>query len=133
SVSVGSHASGTLGGTGTVGTVLVYDWGNVDPGVNGSGVLHCASAVFNSGSTFTARLGTQLSATGKIDLSGGPTLAGPLGFFPQFAAASILQGASVVGTFKNTFVSNGNIYLVYGSELFLVQYTSTGLVLTRVA
>jgi autotransporter-associated beta strand protein len=133
SVSVGAHANGTLGGTGTVGAVLVYGYGNIDPGVSGSGTLHCSSAVFNAGSTFTAHMGSQLSATGTVDLSGSPTLLGPVGFFATYYSASIIQASAVSGTFNNTYFFNGNTYLSVAGEVFLVQYTPAGVVLTRIS
>jgi autotransporter-associated beta strand protein len=134
SVSLGSifNAGATLGGTGTVGAITVGMGGNVEAGVNGSGTLHCSSAVFNVGSTFTAHVGAKLSATGKIDLSGSPALFGPSDFYAVWASNTILQGATITGKFSNTFYSNGNYFLALGSELFLVQYTSTGVVLTRI-
>jgi autotransporter-associated beta strand protein len=125
----------TLGGNGTVGIITVGSWGSVDPGVSGSGTLHCSSAVFYAGSSFTAHAGAQLSATGKIDLSGSPTLIGPYEFSTVGASNTIIQGASRIGGFiiPNVFYLNGGTYFSLGGDLFLVQYTSTGVVLTRVA
>jgi autotransporter-associated beta strand protein len=133
SVSLGSafNAGATLGGTGTVGAITVGMGGNIEAGVNGSGTLHCSSAVFKLGSTFTAHVGAKLSATGTIDLSGSPGLFGPADFFAVGCWNTILQGGTITGKFGSTVFWNGSDYLAWGNELFLVQYTSTGVVLTR--
>jgi hypothetical protein len=44
----------------------------------------------------------------------------------------IIQATTVTGKFNNTVSANGNYFLSWGIELFLVQYTSTGVVLTRI-
>jgi autotransporter-associated beta strand protein len=125
---------GILGGTGTVGAVTVTSGGQVEPGLNGSGTLSCSSAVFNAGSTFRAHVGARLSATGKIDLSGSPTLLALSNLYwaPLGAPYQILQGGTITGKFGNTVFWNGYDYFSLGNELFLVQYTSTGVVLIRV-
>jgi autotransporter-associated beta strand protein len=136
SVVVGSGLNfimATLGGTGSVGAITVTGWGNIEAGVNASGTLHCSSAVFNAGSVFTAHAKTQLSATGKIDLSGGPTLLRSDDFSVGRPSNTIIQGATLTGKFNDTYFSNGKYYLQYGAELFLVEYTATGVVLTRVS
>jgi autotransporter-associated beta strand protein len=131
SVSVGARSSGTLGGTGTVGAIFAYRYGNVEAGVKGIGTLQCSSATFSAGSKLTAHLDALLSATGTIDLSGGPSLVPSSDFSWMGFTNTILQAANITGKFSNTYYSNGSYWLNYMNVLFQVQYNSTGVVLTR--
>ncbi|MFL5328179.1 MAG: beta strand repeat-containing protein, partial [Gemmataceae bacterium] len=82
------QVAGTLGGTGSVGSVTVSGTGKVTPG-SSPGKLSTSSVTFNTGSTFVVELngtnpGTQydqLAVTGSVDL-GSATLQVSLGYAP---------------------------------------------------
>ncbi|MFL5329082.1 MAG: hypothetical protein ACJ8C4_09205 [Gemmataceae bacterium] len=135
--------SGTLGGTGSVGTVTVLNGGKVAPGANGPGKLTTGNIVFNSGSLFTVDLngtavGTsfdQLAVSGSVDL-GNAMLVGSVGFSPPLGTQfSIINnnhsGDPIVGSFAG-FVP-GALEPV-GGKNFLITYQGgdgNDVVLTR--
>ena len=101
---------GTLGGSGTVGTITSITSGKVSPGAN-AGILTCSNVAWNSNTTFFVELnGTtvgsgydQLKVNGTIDLANA-TLAGTAGFKANIGLDSFIviqnNGTDpIVGTF----------------------------------
>jgi fibronectin-binding autotransporter adhesin len=128
--------AGTLGGTGTVGPVVVNPGATLAPGLS-PGVFTTGNVTFTTGSVFNVELngttpGTQydqLVSTGTVALNNA-TLSVTLGFTPALNTTfSIITAAGgVTGTFRDllgnvlvdgaSFTSNNNRYQV--------DYTATG-------
>jgi fibronectin-binding autotransporter adhesin len=134
---------GTLGGTGTVGTITsTSSGGTVSPG-SGPGILNTSNINWSTGSpTFSIELngtsaGTgydQLNVTGTVNLSGA-TLSGSVGFAPAagttFTIINNDGSDAVTGTFSG--LSEGASVTLSG-QTFTISYvggTGNDVVLTR--
>jgi autotransporter-associated beta strand protein len=132
-------AGAVLGGSGTVGIVTAA--GTVSPGSPSPGVLTIGgNATFNSGSSVRVRLngtsaGTgydQVNVSGRVDLSGAPTLAASLGFASAIGDtfAILTSSGGVSGTFNG--LPDGTVFTL-GTSRFQISYTGTSVVLTHIA
>ncbi|NBX65852.1 MAG: hypothetical protein EBQ96_02535 [Proteobacteria bacterium] len=100
-------SGGTLGGTGTLGTTVVNNGGRFAPG-NSIGTINVTGPVtFNVGSTYEVEINdagqSDLTiATGAITINGGTVdVKGASGTYGTSTNYTILQGASVTGTFTS--------------------------------
>ncbi|MFL5327467.1 MAG: beta strand repeat-containing protein [Gemmataceae bacterium] len=123
------QVNGTLGGSGTVGTVTVTGTGTIAPG-NSPGKLTTGNIVFNSGSVLSMELNgpnagadyDQLSVNGTVNL-GGATLSATLGYSP--AANQVFKiidndgGDAVTGTF-NGYIEGATVTI--GGVNFTISY-----------
>jgi autotransporter-associated beta strand protein len=119
-------SGGTLGGTGTVGSIATKG-GTVSPGT-GSGILHVdGNVVLDPSAKFAVALdgpapGTgygQLSASGSVNLNGS-TLDATLGFSPSAQTFTIIRStAPIIGTFRG--LSEGATLFI-GGLLFKITY-----------
>jgi autotransporter-associated beta strand protein len=128
----------TLGGSGTVGTIMAS--GTVSPGSPGPGVLHCGKVTFNPGSSLLIQImGTapgsggysQLNATGTVSLSGNPTLTVTLGSF-ALAVGDTFMPIISTGVLTPTFSmqpENSTLPPVSGRN-FRVNYQTNDVLLT---
>ncbi len=134
---------GTLGGAGTVGTIVATNGGSVAPG-NSPGRLNSSNVTFNTSTHFAVELnGTnpgsdhdQLNVTGSVALDG--TLTGSVGFIPGVGTTFTIinnDGADAIqGAFQG--LGEGAIFAL-GAFLFQISYHggngSNDVVLTHVA
>ena len=125
------QVDGTLGGSGSVGTVSVMAGGKVTPGTS-PGKLSTGNIVFNSTSTVTFELngGTagssydQIVVIGTVDL-GGATLNASLGFTPTSLQKFRIvdnDGTDTVGTTFNGYAEGATV--VIGGKNFTINYNA---------
>lgn len=111
---VNVNSSGTLGGTGTVATVIVNNGGTLAPGGIGSiGTLNATGDVtFNSGSTLLLDLGSggvdSLASTGAVVINPGATLKidASIAFNP--GGQTLVSGSSLTGQFDTAILAGGD-------------------------
>ena len=130
-----SGNSAVLGGTGTVGAVLVSNGGTISPG-DAPGILHTGPVTWGAGSVYRAELNgpnagsgyDQLQVSGTADLSAGPTLNLSLGFVPVAGQVfTILQAHEVIGRFAG--LDDGSAVVLNGLT-FHIHYTDKSVFLT---
>jgi hypothetical protein len=123
------QVNGTLGGSGSVGTVTVLNSGKIAPG-NSPGKLTTGNIVFNSSTVFSIELNgltpateyDQLAVAGTVNL-GGATLVPSLGFIPGSSQAFKIidndDSDPVVGTFNG--YAEGSTVTINGFD-FTISY-----------
>ncbi len=124
------NTGGTLGGTGTTGSVMIGAGGAFAPG-NSVGTINVAGTVgFAAGSTFAVEANAiaadRIVATGAGTISGGTVAVTPdlsLAAFGKTTTYNILTASAVTGTFTSVTSSNASL-------LPVLSYTATGVNLT---
>lgn len=131
SSSVSVYSGGTLGGNGTVGTVVVYSGGTLAPG-NSIGTLHInGDLIFNPGSVFSV----ETDAAGNADrviATGMITLDGTLQVLAGSGAYAAATNYPIISTTGSSPIS-GRFANLTSNLAFLdasLDYTANGVALT---
>jgi autotransporter-associated beta strand protein len=136
-------SNSTLGGTGTVGTIVVITNGTVSPGAS-PGILNSSNVTFNPLTHFAVELnGTnqvsdydQLNVTGSVTLDG--TLTGSVGFIPDIGSTFTIINNDGTDAIQGGFqgLGEGAIFSLGGFQ-FQISYQggigSNDVVLTHLA
>jgi fibronectin-binding autotransporter adhesin len=133
------QGNGTLGGTGTVGAVTVFQGGTVRPGTSAPGHLASASVSFFGTTSLRIRLNgitrdagyDQLNVTGAVGLVGAMLVASldsPSYVGDTFTILS--SGGGISGIFNGH--PDGDVFPIDGAH-FRINYTANSVVLTHIA